>query len=66
MEILDWKNNQLDLQNGLNSSNYKTLIVSYLGHYGFSSKEIIRFRKPKFDEASFDLKKNLTIDITLQ
>ena len=34
--------------------------------YGFSSKEIIRFRKPKFDEASFDLKKNLTIDITLQ
>ena len=65
MEILDWKNNQLDLQNGLNSSNYKTLIVSYLGHYGFSSKEIIRFRKPNFDEASFDLKKNLTIDITL-
>ena len=34
--------------------------------YGFSSKEIIRFRKPKFDEASFDLNKNLTIDITLQ
>ena len=34
--------------------------------YGFSSKEIIRFRKPKFEEASFDLKKNLTIDITLQ
>ena len=33
--------------------------------YGFSSKEIIRFRKPNFDEASFDLKKNLTIDITL-
>jgi len=31
LEILDWKNNQLDLQNGLNSSNYKTLIVSYLG-----------------------------------
>ena len=34
--------------------------------YGFSLKEIIRFRKPKFDEASFDLNKNLTIDITLQ
>ena len=34
--------------------------------YGFSSKEIIRFRKPKFEEASFDLKKNLTMDITLQ
>ena len=26
-----WKNNQLHLQNGLNSSNYKTPIVSYLG-----------------------------------
>ena len=26
----------------------------------------IRFRKPKFDEASFDLKNHLTIDITLQ
>ena len=25
--------------------------------YGFSSNEIIRFRKPNFDEASFDLKK---------
>ena len=34
--------------------------------YGFSSKEIIRFRKPKFDEASFDLNNHLTIDITLQ
>ena len=26
-----WKNNQLHLQNGLNSSNYKTPVVSYLG-----------------------------------
>ena len=34
--------------------------------YGFSSNEIIRFRKPNFDEASFDLKNNLTINITLQ
>ena len=34
--------------------------------YGFSSKKILRFRKPNFDEASFDLKSNLTIDITLQ
>ena len=34
--------------------------------YGLSSKEIIRFRKPKFEEVSFDLNKNLTIDITLQ
>jgi len=49
--------------------NYK-MDSNFLGipkeQYGFSSKEIIRFRKPKFEEASFDLKKNLTIDITLQ
>ncbi|MDA9242266.1 DUF2141 domain-containing protein [Flavobacteriaceae bacterium] len=34
--------------------------------YGFSTKKLIRFRKPKFDEASFILLDDLILDISLQ
>mgnify|MGYP004006285489 FL=1 len=34
--------------------------------YGFSTKKIIKFRKPKFDEASFILLDDIILDISLQ
>ena len=34
--------------------------------YGFSTKEKIRFRKPKFDEGSVDFFKNTILNIELQ
>ena len=34
--------------------------------YGFSTKKLIRFRKPKFDEASFILLDDIILDISLQ
>ena len=51
--------------NGNNS-----LDTNFLGipkeQYGFSTKKIIRFRKPKFDEASFILLDDIILDISLQ
>ena len=57
---------QLYIDENLNDKMDSNFLGIPKEQYGFSSKEIIRFRKPKFDEASFDLKKNLTINITLQ
>ena len=57
---------QLYIDENLNDKMDSNFLGIPKEQYGFSSKEIIRFRKPKFEEASFDLKKNLTIDITLQ
>ena len=57
---------QLYIDENLNNKMDSNFLGIPNEQYGFSSKEIIRFRKPKFEEASFDLKKNLTIDITLQ
>ena len=57
---------QLYIDENLNDKMDSNFLGIPKEQYGFSSKEIIRFRKPKFDEASFDLNKNLTIDITLQ
>ena len=34
--------------------------------YGFSTKEKIRFRKPKFDEGSIEFFKNTILNIELQ
>jgi uncharacterized protein (DUF2141 family) len=34
--------------------------------YGFSSKEKIRFRKPKFNESSIEFFKNTILNIELQ
>ena len=57
---------QLYIDENLNDKMDSNFLGIPKEQYGFSSKEIIRFRKPKFDEASFDLKNHLTIDITLQ
>ena len=57
---------QLYIDENLNDKMDSNFLGIPKEQYGFSSKEIIRFRKPKFDEASFDLNKNLTIDINLQ
>ena len=50
----------------LNSILDKNFIGMPIEQYGFSSKEKIRFRKPKFNESSIEFFKNTILNIELQ
>ena len=54
------------LDKNLNSILDKNFIGMPIEQYGFSSKEKIRFRKPKFNESSIEFFKNTILNIELQ
>jgi uncharacterized protein (DUF2141 family) len=54
------------LDKNLNNILDKNFIGVPVEQYGFSSKEKIRFRKPKFDEGSIEFFKNTILNIELQ
>jgi uncharacterized protein (DUF2141 family) len=54
------------LDKNLNNILDKNFIGIPVEQYGFSSKEKIRFRKPKFDEGSIEFFKNTILNIELQ
>ena len=54
------------LDENLNNILDKNFIGMPIEQYGFSSKEKIRFRKPKFSEGSFRFYKKTVLDIELQ
>jgi uncharacterized protein (DUF2141 family) len=53
------------LDKNLNNILDKNFIGIPVEQYGFSSKEKIRFRKPKFDEGSIEFFKNTILNIEL-
>ena len=53
------------LDKNLNNILDKNFIGIPVEQYGFSSKEKIRFRKPKFDEGSIEFLKNTILNIEL-
>ena len=53
------------LDKNLNNILDKNFIGITVEQYGFSSKEKIRFRKPKFDEGSIEFFKNTILNIEL-
>ena len=53
------------LDKNLNNILDKNFIGMPIEQYGFSSKEKIRFRKPKFDEGSIEFFKNTILKIEL-
>ena len=53
------------LDKNLNNILDKNFIGMPVEQYGFSSKEKIRFRKPKFDEGSIEFFKNTILNIEL-
>ena len=53
------------LDKNLNNVLDKNFIGIPVEQYGFSSKEKIRFRKPKFDEGSIEFFKNTILNIEL-
>jgi uncharacterized protein (DUF2141 family) len=54
------------LDKNLNNILDKNFVGIPVEQYGFSSKEKIRFRKPKFDEGSIEFFKNTILNIELQ
>ena len=54
------------LDKNLNNILDKNFIGIPVEQYGFSSKEKIRFRKPKFNESSIEFFKNTILNIELQ